>query len=101
MGNCSKSSSSRMTIRPSSASKPLASWSQATSSPQDVQMRRILIRPPSAAWTWWNRRSCSCVAEYSLTGTLTSPKDTAPFHIARIAGMVVSLPRRPSWAWPP
>jgi hypothetical protein len=24
------------------------------------------------------------VAEYSLIGTLTSPKDTAPLHIARI-----------------
>jgi hypothetical protein len=24
------------------------------------------------------------VAEYSLTGTLTSPNDTAPLHIARM-----------------
>jgi hypothetical protein len=30
------------------------------------------------------------VAEYSFTGTLTSPKDTAPFQIAR---MCSSLPR--------
>src|SRR3712207_2363385 len=41
------------------------------------------IRPPSERCTWWKRMSCSWVAENSRTGTLTRPKETAPFQIAR------------------
>src|SRR6187200_1363526 len=56
----------------------------ATSSPSMAQTRWYLIRPPSLACTWRNETSWLSVAEYSLTGTDTSPKDTAPFQIARI-----------------
>src|SRR4051794_38795338 len=42
------------------------------------------IGPPSLACTCRNETSCDSVAAYSFTGTLTSPKDTAPFQIARI-----------------
>ena len=55
-----------------------------TSWPSSEQVRLYLIRPPSAACTWWNRMSWLVVAAYALTGTLTSPNDTAPLHIARI-----------------
>src|SRR3954449_13272306 len=44
-----------------------------------------LIRPPSLACPCRNDTSCDSVAAYSFTGTLTSPKDTAPFQIARIS----------------
>src|SRR5262245_31182337 len=56
----------------------------ATSSPSMEQTRWYLIRPPSLACTCRNDTSWDSVAEYSFTGTLTSPNDTAPFHIARI-----------------
>src|SRR6478735_9247820 len=56
----------------------------ATSSPSMAQTRWYLIRPPSLACTWRNETSWLSVAEYSLNGTDTSPKDTAPFQIARI-----------------
>ena len=56
-----------------------------TSSPSIAQTRWYLIRPPSLACTWRNETSCDSVAEYSFTGTLTSPNDTAPFQIARIS----------------
>ncbi len=36
------------------------------------------------ACTWRNDTSWDSVAAYSFTGTLTSPKDTAPFQIARM-----------------
>src|SRR5689334_7180148 len=55
-----------------------------TSCPSNEQVRLYLIRPPSAECTWWNRMSWFVVAAYALTGTLTSPNDTAPLHIARI-----------------
>ena len=60
-----------------------------TSSPSTEQVRLYLMRPPSAACTWWNRMSWLDVAEYSLTGTLTSPNDTAPLHIARMPAPVL------------
>src|SRR3569623_3029328 len=56
-----------------------------TSSPSMEQTRWYLIRPPSLACTCRNDTSCDSVAAYSFTGTLTSPKDTAPFQIARIS----------------
>ena len=56
-----------------------------TSSPSTEQTRLYLIRPPSVSCTWWNRMSCSSVAEYSFTAMLTSPKETAPFQIDRTA----------------
>src|SRR5215471_1904764 len=55
------------------------------SSPSIEHTRWYLIRPPSFACTCRNDTSCDSVAEYSLTGTLTSPNDTAPFQIARIS----------------
>src|SRR5688500_7853589 len=54
-----------------------------TSSPQTEQVRLYLMRPPSVRCTWWNRMSFSSVAEYNLTEIDTSPKETAPFQIAR------------------
>src|SRR3954471_14623542 len=56
-----------------------------TSSPSIEQTRWYLIRPPSLTCTCRNETSCDSVAAYSFTGTLTSPKDTAPFQIARIS----------------
>src|SRR5215213_2220734 len=56
----------------------------ATSSPSTEQTRWYLIRPPSLACTWRKEMSWLSVAEYSLTGTLTRPNETAPFQIARI-----------------
>src|SRR3954451_24475114 len=55
-----------------------------TSSPSIEQTRLYLTRPPSGAWTWWNRMSLSSVAEYSFTPMLTRPKDTAPRQIDRM-----------------
>src|SRR3954469_15869426 len=55
-----------------------------TSSPSIEQTRLYLTRPPSVAWTWWNRMSLSSVAEYSFTPMLTSPNDTAPRQIDRM-----------------
>src|SRR3954454_2204433 len=56
-----------------------------TSSPSIEHTRWYLMRPPSVTCTWRNETSCDSVAAYSFTGTLTSPKDTAPFQIARIS----------------
>src|SRR3954468_5501803 len=56
----------------------------ATSSPSTEQTRWYLIRPPSLACTCRKDTSWDSVAAYSLTGTLTSPNDTAPFQIARM-----------------
>ena len=56
-----------------------------TSSPSIEQVRLYLIRPPSSRCTWRNCTSWFSVAEYSRTGTLTRPKETAPFQIARMA----------------
>ncbi|GEL23576.1 hypothetical protein PSU4_25300 [Pseudonocardia sulfidoxydans NBRC 16205] len=42
------------------------------------------------------------VAEYSLTGTLTSPNETAPLHIARMVLLYPAFPVcRPVRADPP
>src|SRR3954454_11706272 len=57
----------------------------ATSSPSMLQIRWYLIRPPSLACTCRNEMSLLSVAEYSLTGTLTRPNETAPFQMARMA----------------
>src|SRR3954468_6266737 len=68
-----------------------------------LHTRRYLIRPPSLACTWRKEMSWLSVAAYSFTGTLTSPKDTAPFQIARMGGSVpvYDVPNRlspyPSW----
>src|SRR5215208_4124162 len=62
-----------------------------TSSPSIEQTRLYLTRPPSVAWTWWNRMSLSSVAEYSFTPMLTRPNDTAPRQIDR-------MPPLPEWA---
>src|SRR5919198_2758379 len=43
------------------------------------------MRPPSGAWSWWNRRLFSSVAPYTRTGMVTSPKVIAPFQIVFIA----------------
>ena len=43
------------------------------------------MRPPSLSCTWCSGTSWSSVAEYSLTGTLTSPKLSGPFQIDRMA----------------
>src|SRR6478752_5045899 len=59
-----------------------------------LQNLRYRIRPPSSLCTWCSVTSCSPVAEYNRTGTLTSPKATAPFQIARM--VVTSVGR--SWA---
>src|SRR4051794_38056634 len=54
------------------------------------------IGPPSLACTLRNETSCDSVAAYSFTGTLTSPKDTAPFQIARISYLRVFPASGPS-----
>ena len=52
--------------------------------PSIEQIRWYLIRPPSFSWTCRKETSWDSVAAYSFTGTLTSPKETAPFQIARM-----------------
>src|SRR6478736_2244320 len=42
------------------------------------------MRPPSVLCTWCSETSWSSVAEYTLTGTFTSPNVNAPFQIALI-----------------
>src|SRR3954452_16098821 len=74
----------------------------ATSSPSMLQTRWYLNRPPSLACTCRKEMSWLSVAAYSFTGTLTSPKDTAPFQIARMGGSVPvydvpTLLSYPSW----
>src|SRR4051794_14208457 len=64
-----------------------------TGSPSMEQTRWYLIRPPSAACTWWNLTSWSSVAEYSFTPMLTRPNDTAPRQIDR---MLLPLPDDPT-----
>src|SRR3978361_1877750 len=39
------------------------------------------MRKPSAASSWWKRTGLRCVADYSLTGTVTRPKEIAPVQI--------------------
>src|SRR5660398_100851 len=52
------------------------------------------MRPASLRWTWCNGTSCSPVAAYSLTGTLTRPKATAPFQMARTSHLLARPARR-------
>src|SRR4051812_23521974 len=63
-----------------------------TSSPSMEQTRLYLTRPPSVAWTWWNRMSLSSVAEYSFTPMLTRPNHTAPPQIDPMPPLPVRAP---------
>src|SRR5215207_7776939 len=56
-----------------------------TSSPHTEQTRLYLIRPPSATCTCRKEMSFSSVAENTLIGIVTIPKEMAPFQIACIA----------------
>src|SRR5947199_7595886 len=52
------------------------------------------MRTPVLLESWWKRTVFGEVAEYSLTGTLTSPKLIAPDQIARaIYIFVYPMPR--------
>src|SRR2546423_4710268 len=55
--------------------------SNATSSPHTAQVRWYRIRPMSLSWSWLNLRLFSSVAGYRRIGTVTRPKEIAPFHI--------------------
>src|SRR5450432_4017772 len=67
--------------------------SKATSSPVDGSTRFCLIRVPVLADSWWKRTDFGEVAEYILTGTLTSPKLIAPLQIARGMGTLYTPAR--------
>src|SRR3954452_19639871 len=70
----------------------------ATSSPSTLHTRWYLIRPPSLACTCRKEMSWLSVAAYSFTGTLTRPKDTAPFQMARMGSSDREyVVRSPSW----
>src|SRR3954471_19710027 len=70
----------------------------ATSSSSTLQTRWYLIRPPSLACTCRKEMSWLSVAAYSFTGTLTRPKDTAPFQMARMGSSDREYGvRSPSW----
>src|SRR3954454_23010996 len=71
-----------------------------TSSPSIEQTRLYLTRPPSVAWTWWNRMSLSSVAEYSFTPILTRPNDTAPRQIDRMPPLPEPAPDPEPLAYP-
>src|SRR5919107_126117 len=63
-----------------------------------LQTRWYLIRPPSFACTCRKEMSWLSVAAYSFTGTLTRPKDTAPFQMARMGSSDREYGvRSPSW----
>src|SRR5215203_3620731 len=66
--------------------------SKATSSPVWASVRFCAIRCPVFPLSWWNRTVFLLTAEYSFTGTLTSPKEIAPLHIDRGIGPIL-LPR--------
>src|SRR5215207_7124048 len=66
--------------------------SKATSSPVWASVRFCAIRCPVFPLSWWNRTVFLLTAEYSFTGTLTSPKEIAPLHIDRGMGPIL-LPR--------
>src|SRR3954464_9228629 len=68
-----------------------------TSSPSMEHTRWYSIRPPSLACTCRNDTSCDSVAEYSLTGTLTSPNETAPFQMARMGTLLSLSYARMTW----
>src|SRR5215204_1580982 len=63
-----------------------------TSSFVDASTRFCAIRCPVLPLSWWNRTVFLLTAEYSFTGTLTSPKEIAPLHIDRGMGPIL-LPR--------
>jgi hypothetical protein len=50
------------------------------------------MRTPVLLESWWKRTDFGDVAEYSFTGTLTSPKLIAPDQIAR--GIWLFVPDR-------
>src|SRR4051795_13164727 len=54
----------------------------ATSSPVFSLTRWFLMRAVVPFSNWWKWTSWSSVAEYSPTGTLTNPNETAPDQIA-------------------
>src|SRR5215210_7469262 len=64
-------------------------WS---SSLVDESTRRCAIRVPVLELSWWNRTVLRLTAEYSFTGTLTSPNEMAPLHIDLGIGPIV-VPR--------
>src|SRR4051794_37525817 len=57
--------------------------SKETSSPVLGSTRFCWIRVPVLPLSWWNRTVLRETAEYSLTGTFTSPKEIAPLQIDR------------------
>src|SRR5829696_5149365 len=63
--------------------------SKATSSPVWASVRFCAIRCPVFPLSWWNRTVFLLTAEYSFTGTLTSPKEIAPLHIDRGIGPIL------------
>src|SRR5215207_165446 len=52
-----------------------------TSSLVDESTRFCAIRWPVLPLSWWNRTVLRLTAEYSFTGTFTSPNEIAPLHI--------------------
>src|SRR5215217_7931883 len=55
--------------------------SKETSSPVVGSTRFCAIRCPVLPLSWWKRTVLRLTAEYSFTGTLTSPNEMAPLHI--------------------
>src|SRR6185503_4891407 len=68
--------------------------SKETSSPVCESVRFCAIRWPVFPLSWWNRTVFLLTAEYSFTGTFTSPKEIAPLHIERGMGPIL-LPAGP------
>ena len=91
-GSESKSSFSKITMRPSGISYPLAISANGISLPHFSHTLLYLMRPPSSGWTWRKLMSFSSVAEKSFTGIVTRPKEMAPFQIER--GMRLVCPIR-------
>src|SRR5690349_4908320 len=60
--------------------------SKDTSSPVLGSTRFCWIRVPVLPLSWWKRTVFRETAEYSLTGTFTSPKEIAPLQIDRGIG---------------
>src|SRR3712207_5415343 len=54
------------------------------------------MRWPVSPLSWWNRTVLRETAEYSFTGTFTSPKEIAPLQIDRGMGHIVVPPARPA-----
>src|SRR4051794_25921878 len=73
----------------------------ATSPPHTEHTRLYLIRPPSSRCIWWNRKSCSSVAENSRTPIVTRPKEIAPRQIDLMATCYPPNPKPPPPRPPP